>query len=55
MTRDQQRKVIELAPERVAVNPQGQHVLVARDLAKDARLSYQLAQIERAAVIEGAG
>jgi len=52
VTRDQQRKMLDLAPERVAVNPKGQHVLVARDIAQDARLSYQLTQIERAAVVE---
>ncbi len=52
VSRDNTRNVLKLAPERVAVNSAGQHVLVARDLAKDARLSYQLAQIERAALLE---
>ena len=42
VTRDQRLKMLDLAPKRVAVNPKGQHVLVARDIAKDARLSYQL-------------
>ena len=49
VTRDEQRKVIKVVPERIAVNAKGQHVLVARDVAKDERLSYQLVQIERMA------
>jgi flagella basal body P-ring formation protein FlgA len=52
VTRDQQRKHVRLAPERVAVNQQGQQVLVARDLEKDERLSYQVVQIERMALFK---
>lgn len=47
VTRDQKRKLLVVRPERLAINQKGQTVLVARDLAKDARLSYQLVQIER--------
>jgi hypothetical protein len=50
VTRDQQRKLVRIAPERVAVNQAGQQVLVARDLEKDERLSYQVVQIERMAL-----
>ncbi len=53
VTRDQQRKLLRVAPERMAINQQGQQVLVARDVAKGERLSYQLVQIERIAYVEG--
>lgn len=53
VTRDDTRKLVRVAPERIAVNQQGQQVLVATDLAKNERLSYQLIQIERLAAIEG--
>jgi len=52
VSRDDKRNHIRVAPERLAINHQGQQVLVARDLGKDARLSYQLAQIERMNTIE---
>ncbi|MDP6934167.1 MAG: hypothetical protein QGG40_14680, partial [Myxococcota bacterium] len=47
VSRDNQRKLTRVAPERMAINPQGQQVLVARDLKRDERLSYQIVQIER--------
>jgi predicted DNA-binding transcriptional regulator YafY len=53
VTRDDTRKLVRVAPERIAVNQQGQQVLVATDLAKNERLSYQLIQIERLAALEG--
>jgi len=52
VTRDQQRKLLTIAPERLAVNAAGQQVLVGRDVAKDERLSYQLVQIERISVVD---
>ena len=52
VTRDQQRKLVKVEPERIAINHQGQQVLVARDLARNERLSYQVIQIERMAMIE---
>jgi len=47
VTRDQQRKLLKLAPERLAINQRGQTVLVAKDLVRKERLSYQVVQIER--------
>ncbi len=55
VTRDQQRRLLRVAPERIAMNHEGQQVLVARDLAKNERLSYQIIQIERLAVLDGKG
>ncbi len=55
VTRDQQRKLIRVAPERLAMNHEGQQVLVARDLAKNERLSYQVIQIERMAASDTKG
>lgn len=55
VTRDQQRKLLRVAPERIAVNHEGQQVLVARDLARNERLSYQIIQIERLATVDGKG
>jgi len=55
VTRDQQRRLLRVAPERIAVNHEGQQVLVARDLAKNERLSYQVIQIERLATIDAKG
>lgn len=52
VTRDQQRKMLRVAPERLAVNQQGAQVLVARDLEKGDRLSYQIVQIERLALFK---
>ena len=52
VSRDQTRKVFKLQPERIAVNHQGNQVLVARDLERDERLSYQVLQIERASIIK---
>lgn len=50
--RDQTRKLVRVAPERLAVNAKGQTVLVARDLARNERLSYQIVQIERLDTLE---
>jgi hypothetical protein len=47
VTRDEQRKHLRIAPERVATNARGEQVLVGTDLAAEQRLSYQLGQIER--------
>ena len=52
VSRDEKRNHIRVEPERIAVNHQGQQVLVARDIDADQRLSYQVAQIERAAIIK---
>ncbi len=52
VTRDQQRKLITVQPERLAVNQRGQQVLVARDVARQERLSYQVVQIERLDAID---
>jgi hypothetical protein len=52
VTRDNQRKLLRLAPERLAINASGQQVLVARDLEKNERLSYQVIQIERLAAVD---
>jgi signal recognition particle subunit SEC65 len=49
VARDGQRKLVRVAPERVAVNHAGQQVLVAEDLSRKERLAYQLIQIERLA------
>ncbi|RME23755.1 MAG: hypothetical protein D6798_12885, partial [Deltaproteobacteria bacterium] len=51
VTRDQQRKLVTVQPERLAINARGQQVLVARDLARQERLSYQVVQIERLDVL----
>lgn len=55
VTRDQQRKLLRVMPERIAVNHEGLQVLVARDLARNERLSYQIIQIERLAAVDGRG
>lgn len=55
VTRDQQRRLIRVAPERIAMNHEGQQVLVARDVARNERLSYQIIQIERLATLDGKG
>jgi hypothetical protein len=47
ITRDDKRKRLKIAPERLAVNTEGQQVLVGSDIAKGVRLSYQVVQIER--------
>ena len=52
VTRDNQRKLVRVAPERLAVNHEGQQVLVARDLSRNERLSYQIIQIERLGLVE---
>lgn len=53
VTRDQQRKLVRVTPERMAVNHEGQQVLVAKDITRNERLSYQLIQIERVATLDG--
>ena len=52
VTRSQERKLIQVAPERLALNHLGEQVLVARDVEKDQRLSYQVMQIERMKTVE---
>jgi hypothetical protein len=51
VTRDEQRKLITVVPERLATTPQGKQVLVAADTERNERLSYQLLQIERIASV----
>ena len=51
VTRSEERKTLTVTPERVASTPQGTLVLVARDHARDQRLSYQLTQIDRLVAI----
>jgi hypothetical protein len=52
VTRSNERQLIKVAPERIALNHLGQQILVARDLQKDQRLSYQVVQIERMQTID---
>lgn len=52
VTKDQERKLVTVEPEKLAVNQKGQQVLVARDVARNERLSYQLVQIERLSALE---
>jgi hypothetical protein len=52
VTRDDKEKRLKVNPERVAVNSQGQQVMVASDLTKGERLSYQIVQITRMDVLE---
>ncbi len=47
VTRDDKRTLIKVAPERLAINREGLPVLVARNLERDERLTYRMAQIER--------
>lgn len=54
VARDQSRKLLKVAPERVATNARGEQVLVARDLQAGERLSYQILQIERLDILERA-
>jgi len=51
VTRTEERKTLTVTPERVATTAKGTQVLVARDHQRDARLSYQIAQIERLGLI----
>ena len=52
VTRDDKEKRLKVNPERLAVNSHGQQVLVASDLTKGERLSYQVVQITRMDVLE---
>ena len=52
VTRNDERKSITVQPERLAVTSGGVHVLVAKDLERMERLSYQLLQIERLAIVQ---
>ncbi len=47
LTRDDQRTLVKVEPERLASTRDGHAVLIARDIEKDARLTYRIAQIER--------
>ncbi len=51
ITRASERKLVTVAPERLAVTAKGQQVLVAKDLTRQERLSYHLLQIERIAPV----
>ena len=51
VTRTDERKLITVTPERLATTPQGRQVLVAEDIQRKERLSYQLLQIERLAAV----
>jgi hypothetical protein len=51
VTRTDERKLITVTPERLATTPQGRQVLVAADIQRKERLSYQLLQIERLAAV----
>lgn len=50
--KDDSRKQLLVVPERVALNREGAQVLVAQDVATQARLSYALAQVERCRTTE---
>ncbi|MFH1469982.1 MAG: helicase-associated domain-containing protein [Pseudomonadota bacterium] len=51
VTRDDRHTLVQVAPERLAINREGVQVLVARNLEKDERLTYRTAQIERIRVM----
>ncbi len=46
--KDQTRRTLMVAPERITLNREGAQVLVATDVASNTRLTYSLGQIERA-------
>jgi len=46
--KDQTRRTLIVAPERITLNREGAQVLVATDVSTQTRLTYNLAQIERA-------
>ena len=50
--KDQTRKNLTVAPERIALNREGASVLVGTDVAQNLKLSYALTQIERARSVE---
>ena len=50
--KDQSRKTVTVAPERIALNREGAAVLVATDVVQNLKLSYALTQIERARSVE---
>ncbi|MEC7983527.1 MAG: helicase-associated domain-containing protein [Myxococcota bacterium] len=47
VTKTQERRLLQLTPERIAVTPSGNQVLVATDQQTQQRLSYNIVQIER--------
>ena len=47
VTRTRVRRLLQVLPERLALNPEGIQVLVAKDIKTNERLSYHIAQIER--------
>lgn len=51
LTRDGKRVDCKVTPERLAISPAGDAVMVARDLEKDSRLTYKLTQIERMRIL----
>ena len=52
LAKDGKRVTCSVAPERLAVSPAGDEVMVALDLKKDERRTYKLAQIERMRAVE---
>ncbi len=52
--KDGTRRQILVAPEKIALNREGAAVLVATDVATSTRLTYAIAQIERARTQDGA-
>ena len=52
MARDGKRVACEVAPERMAINPAGDAVMVARDITRDERRTYKLTSIERLRAVE---
>jgi hypothetical protein len=52
MARDGKRVTCEVAPERLAINPAGDAVMVARDVARSERRTYKLTSIERLRAVE---
>jgi len=52
LTKDGKRVSSKVEPERLAISPAGDAVMVARDLSKDSRLTYKLTQIERMRMLE---
>ena len=47
VTKTQERRLLQLLPERIATTPSGNQVLVATDQQTQQRLSYNIIQIER--------
>ena len=52
LAKDGKRVSCSVSPERLAVSPAGDEVMVALDIKKDERRTYKLAQIERMRAVE---